>query len=452
MENNQRNSRKRLNSLILLVAFTAVMLIVSTYAWFSTQRNVTLTGLKGVVKVAEGLQISLDASTWVNAIDFDDFDQTDNASWKLKTGATTQYFDSSKSFQAPADGVTNVTPTEYKPVSTVGTTATNDGIGKTAMNFYKGDVQNFDHLENIAKATEATDGYFAFDLFLMNSSASTVKFDKIQLDGTSDIRGDVETTGIQNTARIAFALYENNNDAGSFKEFDDEDYDPDTLPSMTIDSGNVLDASQIIAGTSTNHNIEDIAIWEPNADAHAANIVKQFKGQMKWPATWTLYTGKTNTLPAGDFDADDYIPTYGLTAASVAATYQGEQTAGADTPDDEDDDVYATVTGIKDIYDWSADGINASKLALQLTTQTSATEGRTDPIDLLSILEAEGTKTTEHDGTTAADKAFDIEPNQYHKIRVYVWIEGQDPDCINYASLGGGLTLDLGFSKPASGS
>ena len=73
MENNQRNSRKRLNSLILLVAFTAVMLIVSTYAWFSTQRNVTLSGLKGAVKVAEGLQVSLDAKHWVNAINFEDF-------------------------------------------------------------------------------------------------------------------------------------------------------------------------------------------------------------------------------------------------------------------------------------------------------------------------------------------------------------------------------------------
>ena len=46
-QKNQRNSRKRLNSLILLVAFTAVMLIVSTYAWFSAQRDVKLGGLIG---------------------------------------------------------------------------------------------------------------------------------------------------------------------------------------------------------------------------------------------------------------------------------------------------------------------------------------------------------------------------------------------------------------------
>lgn len=49
----QKNSKRRLNSLILLVAFTAIMLIVSTYAWFSTQKTVSISNLTGTVKVAE---------------------------------------------------------------------------------------------------------------------------------------------------------------------------------------------------------------------------------------------------------------------------------------------------------------------------------------------------------------------------------------------------------------
>lgn len=63
-ENKQKNSRRRLNSLILLVAFTAIMLIVSTYAWFSTQKNVSIANLNGTVKVAEGLEVSLNAKDW----------------------------------------------------------------------------------------------------------------------------------------------------------------------------------------------------------------------------------------------------------------------------------------------------------------------------------------------------------------------------------------------------
>ena len=42
---------------------------------------------------------------------------------------------------------------------------------------------------------------------------------------------------------------------------------------------------------------------------------------------------------------------------------------------------------------------------------------------------------------------FSIAPGKYVKMRVYVWLEGQDVDCINYASLGGGMTINVGLSK-----
>ena len=45
---------------------------------------------------------------------------------------------------------------------------------------------------------------------------------------------------------------------------------------------------------------------------------------------------------------------------------------------------------------------------------------------------------------------FKIEPGKYVHMRMYVWLEGQDVDCINYASLGGDLELDIGLSKPAT--
>ena len=33
---------------------------------------------------------------------------------------------------------------------------------------------------------------------------------------------------------------------------------------------------------------------------------------------------------------------------------------------------------------------------------------------------------------------------------MYVWLEGQDVDCINYASLGGSMTINVGLSKPGT--
>ena len=33
---------------------------------------------------------------------------------------------------------------------------------------------------------------------------------------------------------------------------------------------------------------------------------------------------------------------------------------------------------------------------------------------------------------------------------MYIWLEGQDVDCINYASHGGGIEVDVGLIKDAA--
>lgn len=51
------------------------------------------------------------------------------------------------------------------------------------------------------------------------------------------------------------------------------------------------------------------------------------------------------------------------------------------------------------------------------------------------------------DGKTTTDvKLFDLEAG-YSKIRVYIWVEGQDADCINDAS-GFGFAVNLSFNVP----
>ena len=63
-----RYNVKRVRALVILLAFTAVLLIAEIYAWFTNQRNVSLNNLQGKVQVAEGLQISLDAKNWSSSI------------------------------------------------------------------------------------------------------------------------------------------------------------------------------------------------------------------------------------------------------------------------------------------------------------------------------------------------------------------------------------------------
>ena len=367
------------------------MLIVSTYAWFSSQKNVTLTGLKGQVNVAEGLQVSLDASHFVNSINFDDFDQTDATSWTVKSSATTAYLDDGKTFQAPATGITNVVPSEYLPVSTTGTEGIDneaDGkIGKLMM--YGGSYTNSEGLKDIGEATEVpASGYFAFDLYLQNSSATGITSDKLQLDANSTVIAGDSTKGVQNAVRVAFALYANSGDA------------------MSIN--NDISRDQIIAGTSTGKKITDVAIWEPNANKHVSRIVEQTAIKFS-EADKTKYT---IGAALGDYNKivdDAVLPTYALTAASDEANV------------------------IADVYDWATP---ATGLTLQQTTQTTDAT-RDESIDLKSV--------------KTGNAPIQIIANQYQKLRVYVWIEGQDPDCVNYASLGKSLTLDLGLSKPENG-
>ena len=424
MENNQRNSRKRLNSLILLVAFTAIMLIVSTYAWFSSQKNVTLSGLKGVVNVAEGLQISLDAEHWVNTIDFDHFNQpTDGSAWTVKNTSPTTYLGADGTFQSPRNDSTivNVTPTEFLPVSTTGYAATNDGIGQTAVKFYAGtNTETIKLMDDTKLVTEnASAGYFAFDLFVMNTSAGAEN-DVLQLDPVSDVIGVQESAGVQNTARVGFALY-NNSGAG-----------------MAISGSNSLTPAQIITGTSEGKTIKDFAIWEPNANEHTATIVSSLANSLKLTTTehanWEGLSEIDGSTGVSTFAANTKIPTYALTSASLPAVYNAN----------------AENVHIADVYDWRTSGAQGVKK--QFTLQTDAYSGsdvtlRTAPFDLVSTLKEEANATTPntYDNTT-----FEIVPNQYQKIRVYVWMEGQDPDCINAASLGGGLTINIGFSKPGS--
>ena len=424
MENNQRNSRKRLNSLILLVAFTAVMLIVSTYAWFSTQKNVTLTGLKGVVNVAEGLQISLDAEHWVNTINFNDFDQTDAGAWKVKNTATSTYLNTDMTFQSPrgaAGGITNVTPTELLPVSTTGYSTTTDGIGQTAVKFYEGtNTETIKLMDDTEQVTEdATGGFFAFDLFVMNTSAGAAE-DVLQLDPVSDVRGDNESTGVQNTARVGFALYDNQGGVD-----------------MTISGSNQVTPAQIITASSGSQKIKDFAIWEPNADQHADAIVASLANSLKLDsaehAKWSgLGTADANTA-ISKFTSTQKLPTYALTSGSVPGT-----------PGD------GSTVHIADVYDWrttDSAATAAKGVKKQFTLQTDSYGNGSDlalraaPVNLVSTKKLEA-------NAAAPDTTFTILPNKYQRIRVYFWMEGQDPDCINSASLGGGLTLDIGFSKP----
>ena len=110
-----KKSLKKIQSLIFLMLITMVLAITATYAWFSTQRDVEIAGMRLNVEVAESMQISLDGEKWTQSIQIADMRQfygTYNVSGDEGFAV----------FQAKT-GNQNYVPTELVPVSTAGEVA-----------------------------------------------------------------------------------------------------------------------------------------------------------------------------------------------------------------------------------------------------------------------------------------------------------------------------------------
>lgn len=378
--NNKDKKKSEMNAMFFIILIALVMFIISTYAWFSTQKNVSITNLSGTVEVAEGLEISLDAETWSNGLVLG----TEDGELSITDDAYT--------------GHHNLSPTEMLPVSTLGLVSG----GQSDLKMLRGKIQNSKELNDIKAMVESDSittsstypGYFAFDVFLKNSSKSTSQDDVLQLNYDSSLEIlDTEkiSTGLQNTARVAFAKYNGTSDV-----MDDQ---------ATI----LKNTAGIGVGAST-PSITDVAIWEPNSNDHVDYIV-QNNNKITWSSTdASAYATKQLGNGQKGFDVNTKMPTYALKDSAIGGS-------------------------IADIYKW--DGSEAS-LQKQNTLQTTK---KTDSD--YHIKEGVQNLVSTSDGTST----FGIAPNAICRLRIYLWLEGQDVDCINYASHGGGVKVNIGLVK-----
>ena len=382
---SQKNKRKsEMNAMFFIILLAAVMFIISTYAWFSTQKNVSITNLQGTVEVAEGLEISLDAENWSNGIVLG----TEEGQLSIIDNAYT--------------GHHNLSPSEMLPVSTLGLVSGS----MTDLKMLRGKITNSKELSEIIAMNEGqtdatkTDypGYFAFDVFLKNSSKDESKDDVLQLNYDSSVEvleADKSVTGLQNTVRVAFVKYAGTSD-------------------VMADQATILKETAGIGVGATTAYVSDVAIWEPNSNAHADYIVKN-NNKITWSASdATAYATKTLDDGRKGFDTNTQMPTYALKESSIGAT-------------------------IADIYKW--DGSEAT-IQKQNVLQTKVTAKASTDVDY-ALEDGVQNLVSTSDGTTT----FGIAPSKICRVRIYVWLEGQDVDCINYASHGGGVKVNIGLVK-----
>ena len=390
--NNRKEQKKNVRGIIAKGFIVGVLCIMSTYAWFTSQKDITISNLRGTVEVVESMEISLDAKAWYHRIDLSEIIDGKTALQNAVDSRNAVYGQSGAT--AP-----NIEPKELLPVSTVG------GLGASYVPFYKGEAsskQTTTRLKKINRCVEIEtgnvgkdNGYFAFDIYIkntsrdnepdilqlnLNSSAQVLTEDiekEVTENGVTTLRKYVgqSFSGIQNTVRVALGLYE------------------DTVDSISTQK-EVLDATR-------NSTIEKMTIWEPNAPHHVGYVVDN--------------NNKLIGSGGGTFANGDALTTYALTERATLEPAQIDNVFNTDDP-------------------------NLGKQSTVQTEMTSTVEGAEDykilaedslPINLLD---------------TDGDE-FTIQSNKISRLRVYVWIEGQDVDCINLASLGGGVEVDLGLTK-----
>ena len=221
-----KRRRRKILLALLLVVFTGIILTANTYAWFTSNKTITVEAIDVQVATANGIQVSVDGVNWKTIIT--------NADLNSTLGASTLY--TTNTNQLPFRTHNNSeTPATVKPVSTGGT------IANDKLNMYLGELASDAGGNTILKSTKSTEAkgdtgdFVAFDLFFMVTQNSTVK-----LGTGSEVSASAGATnrGLKNAARAAFIK----------------------LGKATI--GSNASTIQGIGGG------QEMIIWEPNNNVH----------------------------------------------------------------------------------------------------------------------------------------------------------------------------------------
>ncbi len=315
MTNKKSKKNQKLTSLILLLLVTVAGLSTATFAWFTSNKTVTISTLDVHVEAQNGIQISADAVNWKTVLANED----------IVTGYGTD---------------TNQLPTSMEAVSTSGKLDANG-----FMEMYYGTIGSLDDGTQILTATKTTETksqsgkFIAFDAFIKTETETDIEMttssNVVPKEGTRDM-------GLQNSARVAFVIEGN---------------------------ADITEETSVIRALSTTSD-SNVKIWEPNFDVH------------------------TN---AGVIAARD---TYGITTTTTNANRIAYDGIIAPIPENLENPVLLSKSNATD---------NESYFAPATISYATA----------------------KNNASNVA--VFTLQPG-ITKVRVYMWIEGQDVDCENNAS------------------
>lgn len=392
-----RNKRKRRKNrkiawLFSLTGITAIILIVETYAWFIGTGSVYANEFQIGVSAGENLLLSLDGATWDDTIDI-----SEAAIAAKGSGTDGKAYEGNTNHWAGANGLV--------PISTDG--AVNPAVGrlklygKSSITATQGGFRLIStQIDNHSESATEKDGYVAFDMFIKNGSGTDYIEDYNELDDeavylTKDssveaIPSGEKNYGLANSVRVAFVQVGRVASSTS---------DASTITSISC-------AEDVSTNTPLCENTKT-TIWEPNDTKHDSNLVSYFSRVCK---------KKSETTGEGDIKT---------------ITYDSE------TPCDEVKDGTATNTYVVNQNITSSDNVDV------YDGLNGFVVGDGSKLTLLDTF-----TDTEKNGVDSARPAFfKLAANSITKIRVYIYLEGQDVDNYDLATLGETIKIKFGFTK-----
>ena len=392
MSKSRRQHLNRVKKLAVFSGLTALLLATSTYAWFTGLQDVNVSPFEVEIAAADSLELSLDGTNWSNTLTFtkDDFSS--------KTYDTNSY-------NWPSDGLF--------PVSTVGELDSDSSrmimYEKSSLTTTPGGYRLMaNKVNNLAAGREGSaensqDGFVAFDLFIKNYSGTEYypennvnNEEAIYLDYTSAVNiaeSGVADSGIQNSVRVAFAQI-------------------GRVSAYTETVGDITGLTCTGGTTDSTGICRNATIWEPNDTKHVAPAIKYYENSCK------ERTGDTVT------DTNSY------TANACGKVKDG---TAYSTYAIRDEIGYADNV---DVYD----GEDFNKYTESTYNATSNTGGK--------LVDYKYFTDTDKNKKGVLRPAFmTLAPNSITKVRVYIYIEGQDIDNYDYAAVGKQISVAFGFTK-----
>ena len=399
----EKRRNRKLRNLMFVCAICAIVLAASTYAWFTGLQEVKVNPFQVEIAAADSLQLSLNGTTWSETISF-----TDEADLKRQS-----YSETSVNWPKYKRPGTDIEVNGLVPVSTIGIFNTTKSelklFEKQSMTTSSGGYRLLANEINYADQNRQK-GYLAFDLFVKNFSGTQYitsedpndisSEEAIYLTPSSAVtvgEGGVQDAGIENSVRVAFAQ------VGRISA-------NETTP------GNITGMS-CTSGSGATGICRDAQIWEPNDTAHVTTALNWYNTSCR----------------KRDNSSGNFLETNCETITGAVPTYSIAKAINPNPNADKKD--------IVDIYD-----------GLEYNGYTNNTIKETDPgfnRNELKPLVAVDTFTDTEKNFKGVDRPsfMTLAPNSITKVRVYVYIEGQDIDNFDYASVGKYIKVGFGFTK-----